>query len=179
MKLVQGFLNKPVVYCLIYLFVVPTTRIFFVRNSFLFFSNEAVNLCLFLTHVETVFCGTPYFVATSLFDNPFSRSFKALHFSAKDLFVSFRFTGAIFLKKTSDKKLKTLVTFFFNQKVEKNVQTFELSNSGQNVKTKVRENERKSSKGPTILFDLPRYCVTGFHDGGRFFEAPIYFLKSN
>ena len=32
----------------------------------------------------------PYFVATFLFDNPFSRSFKALHLSAKDLFISFR-----------------------------------------------------------------------------------------
>ena len=35
-----------------------------------------------------------------------------------DLFVSFRFTGAIFLKKTSDQKLKTFVMYFFNQKIE-------------------------------------------------------------
>ena len=83
-----------------------------------FFSNEAVNLCLFLTHFKTVFRGTPYFVATSLFNNPFSRPSKALHYSAKDLFVSFRFTGAIFLKKTSDEKLKAFMMYFFYQEIE-------------------------------------------------------------
>ena len=77
----------------------------------------------FLTHVETVFRGTQHFVATSSFDNPFSRFFKALHVSAKDLFVSFRFTGAIFLKKTSDEKLKIFVIYFFTKKLNK---TFEL-----------------------------------------------------
>ena len=65
-------------------------RVFFREEFIPFFSNEAVNLCLFLTHVETVFRGAPQFVATSLFDNPLSRSFKALHFSASDLFVSSR-----------------------------------------------------------------------------------------
>ena len=38
--------------------------------------------------------------------------------SSLDLFVSFRFTGAIFLKKTYDEKLKTFVTYFFYQKIE-------------------------------------------------------------
>ena len=66
--------------------------------------------------MSKLYRGTPYFVATSLFDNPFSRSFKALHFSAKDLFVSFRFTGTIFLKKTSDEKLKTFVMYFLTKK---------------------------------------------------------------
>ena len=96
-----------------------------------------------------MFPRTLYFVATSLFDNPCSRSFKALHFSAKDLFISFRFTRAIFLKKTFDKKLKTFVMHFFTRRKK-------LSNFCRNVKTKVRENERKSSKGPTILFNLTR-----------------------
>ena len=69
-------------------------------------------LCLLLTHIEIVFRGTRCFLVTFLFDNPFSRSFKALPFSVKDLFVSFSFTGAIFLKKTSDEKLKTFVMYF-------------------------------------------------------------------
>ena len=83
-----------------------------------FFSNVAVNVCLFLTHVETVFRGTPYFVAASLFDNLFSRSFKAFHFSAKDLFASFCFTSTIFLNKTSGEKLKASVLYFFYQKID-------------------------------------------------------------
>ena len=150
--ILASFSEKPVVYCLIYHFVVPTTRIFSWGVHSLF-SKEAVNLFLLLTHVETVFRRTPYFVATSLFDNPFSRFFKAMHFSAKDLFVRFHFTGAIFTKKTSDEKLKT----FFLPKNRIKRSTLELSNFGQNVKTKVRENKSRSSKGPTILSDLPRY----------------------
>ena len=67
----RDLISFRVAYCLIYLFVVPATRIFFVKSSFLFFFNEAVNLCLFLAHVERVFRGAPYFVATSLFENPF------------------------------------------------------------------------------------------------------------
>ena len=112
------FFDKPVVYCLTYVFVVPTTRIFSWGVHFLF-SNEAVNLCLFLT--------TPNFVATSLFDNPFSRSFKALHFSAKALIVSFCFMGAIFLKKTSDEKLKIFWCIFLpkNWIKRSNFRTFE------------------------------------------------------
>ena len=74
-------------------------------------------------YVATLFRGTQYSVATSLFDNQFFTFFKALHFSAKDLFVSFRFTRTIFLKKTSDEKLKTFVMYFFTKKSNK---TFEL-----------------------------------------------------
>ena len=75
------------------------------RSSFRFLwlcSSETANLRLLLTHVETVFRGTPYFAATALFDILFSKSFEVLHFLAKDLFVSFRLTGAIFRNKTSD-----------------------------------------------------------------------------
>ena len=115
------FPDKPVVYCLIYLFVVPTTRIFSWGVHSLF-SNKAVNLCLFLTHIEIVLRWTQCFVATCLFDNPFSRSFKALHFWAKDLFVSFRFTGAIFLKKTSEEKLKSFVMYFFTKKLNETLE---------------------------------------------------------
>ena len=97
---------------------------------------------MFLTHVETVFRGTPYFVAASLFDNLFSRSFKAFHFSAKDLFASFCFTSTIFLNKTSGEKLKASVLYFFlpkNWLKRSNLKTFEF---GWNLKAKVRENER-------------------------------------
>ena len=77
-----------------------------------------------------------------------------------DLFVSFRFTGAIFLKKTSDEKLKTFVMYFYTKKSKSLIEKpyfRELSNFGRDIKTKVRENESKMFKGPTILFDLPRY----------------------
>ena len=49
---------------------------------------------------------------------PISRCFKPFHYSVKNLFVSFRFMGAIFLKKKSDEKLKTFVMYFFYQKIE-------------------------------------------------------------
>ena len=55
-----SFSDKPAVYCLVYLFVEFSQRVFFLEEFTPFFSNEAVNLCLFLTHVETVFRGTPY-----------------------------------------------------------------------------------------------------------------------
>ena len=45
-----------------------------------FFSKEVVNLRLFLTHVERLFFGRPYFAATSLFVIPFSKSLKALKY---------------------------------------------------------------------------------------------------
>ena len=73
-----SFSDKPVVYFALSTFSKFQQRVFF-REEFLF-SNEAVNFCLFLTHVETVFHGTSYFAATPLFDNSFSKSFKALHF---------------------------------------------------------------------------------------------------
>ena len=50
----DSFSDKPVVYFFFYLFIVPTTCIF-CEECVPFFSNEAVNLCLFLTNVETVF----------------------------------------------------------------------------------------------------------------------------
>ena len=147
-----SFSNKPAVYCLIYLFVVPTT---FFREEFIpfFFFNEAVNLCLFLANVETVFYGTPYLIATTLLVKPFSRSFKNLHFSAKGLFVSLCFIGANFLKITSDEKLKTFVVYF---PTEINPSNFRLLNFDRNIKTKIRENEKKLFKGPTILINLVR-----------------------
>ena len=55
--------------------------------------------------------------------------------------------GAIFLKKTSDEKLKTFVMHSFTKKSNNFI---ELSNFCRNVETKVRENERRLSKGPTI-----------------------------
>ena len=59
--------------------------------------EEIVNLCLFFPHVERVFFRTPYFVAISLFVIPFSKSFKALHFTPIGLLFNLRFMGTIFL----------------------------------------------------------------------------------
>ena len=63
-----------------------------------------------------------HFAATSLFDISFSKSLKALDFSAKNLFISFRLTGVIFRKKTSDEYY--LCYFVYN----KSNKTLELSN---------------------------------------------------
>ena len=52
---------------------------------------------LFVTHVELVFLGKPYFSATSLFDRPFPRSLKAWHFSPKLFIHSFRVTEDMLL----------------------------------------------------------------------------------
>ena len=60
-----------------------------------------------------MFRGTSYFTTTSLFDVPFSKSFKALHFSAKHLFASFRLKDASFRKKISDGNIY-LVLFCFH-----------------------------------------------------------------
>ena len=124
-------------------------RVFFLEEFISFFSNEAVNLCLLLTHVETVLRGTPYFTATSLFGIAFSKSIKALLLSAKDLFVSFRLTGAIFRKKISEE-----CYFIYNNRINLwNFQTFEC----RNVMTKVQDNERNSSSDHKLLFELRRY----------------------
>ena len=82
-----AFFSRQTSCILPYLFFRSSENAYFFREQLIsFFSNEAVNLCLFLTHAETVFRGTPYFVATYLLDNSFSTSFKGSHFSAKDLF---------------------------------------------------------------------------------------------
>ena len=156
-----SFIDEPVVYRLNYFFIVPTTCIFF-DEPITFFSNEAVSLCLLLTHVETVIRGTQYFAATSLFDIPFSKSSKALSFSAKNQFVSFRSTRVIFT---------TWYYFVYNKSNE----TFELSDFriSRNVLTKVGDNERKSSKGPKILFDQPRYSRYRDLDYREFFLPNI------
>ena len=59
---------------------------------------------LFLTHVEIVFLGTPYFSATSLFKKPFFRSLKAWHFSPKLFTLSFRLTEGMLLPEQCSKK---------------------------------------------------------------------------
>ena len=64
-----------------------------VRNFFLFefdppFSNEDNNFALFLNQVKTLFLGTTYLFATSLFHDPCSRSLIALNVSISVLFVS-------------------------------------------------------------------------------------------
>ena len=74
-----------------------TAFIYLVVEDIPFFSKEVVNLCLFFTHVERVFFGTPYFAATSLFVIPFSKSFRALHFTPIGLLFNLHFMGIIFL----------------------------------------------------------------------------------
>ena len=68
------------------------------------FSSNGNNLFLLLAQVETVFLGTPYFSATSLFDIPFSRSFNALDCSIRDLFLCIRLCGAMIMRKVRVKK---------------------------------------------------------------------------
>ena len=60
-----------------------------------------------------MFRGTPYFVATSLFDNPFSRSFKALHFSPKRLICQFSFYGHHLSEENVWRKTKNFCDVFF------------------------------------------------------------------
>ena len=96
---------------------------------------------------------TSHFVATSSFDNPFSRSFKALHFLAKELFVSFRFTGTIFLKKTSDKKLKTFVIYFFTKKSNKMFEPWNFRILAEMLK---RNFERMRGNRPRVQ----QFCLT-------------------
>ena len=131
----------------IFWFLFPTNQLYIALSTFsqfpqcvysrekfiLYFSNEAVNLCLFFPHVKTVFRGTPYFVATSLFVNPFSRSFKALHFQPKTYLSVFVLRALSFSKKHLTKNFCDV--FFFYQK--SNIRTLELSNFDRNVKTKV------------------------------------------
>lgn len=57
------------------------------------FSSELKSFSLFLTHVDKVFLGTLYFAATSLLLIPFSKSFRAWHFSRKLLWLYLRFTA--------------------------------------------------------------------------------------
>ena len=79
-----SFSNKPVGNCFISQSQLPQ-RVRFCEEDIPVFSKEVVNLCLFFTHIERVFFGTPYFAATSLFVIPFSKSFKALHFTPTGL----------------------------------------------------------------------------------------------
>ena len=74
------------------------------------FSKEVVNLCLFFTHVERVFFGTPYFAAMSLFVIPISNSFKALHFTPIGLLFNVHFKGAIFLSQRTKNGLFEFTT---------------------------------------------------------------------
>ena len=116
------------------------------------FSSNGNNLFLFLAQVETVFLGTPYFSATSLFDIPFSRSFNALHFSIRDLFLCIRLCGAMIMRKVSVKKR-------FGEKFLKtsnqNIRKFEFRILSE-IWMKVRVNERKPSKGLTKVFEKSR-----------------------
>ena len=54
------------------------------------FSSAAKSFSLLLTQVD-VFFGTPYFAATSLFDNHFSRSLNDWHFPRRVLWTYLRF----------------------------------------------------------------------------------------
>ena len=107
-------------------------------------SNCFVSSSLFVQEGLDFQSKTPYFVASFLFDNPFSRSFKALHFSAKDLFISFPKNFCdVFLPKNRIKR--------------SNFRTFEF---WPNVKTKVRENERSNNfVRPTEICKISRVIL--------------------
>ena len=83
---------------------------FSVKKTFLFFSKEIVRFCLFFTHVERVFFGTPYFATTSLFAIPFPKSFKPLHFTPIGLLFNLRFRGTIFLSQRTKNGLFEFAT---------------------------------------------------------------------
>ena len=82
---------------------------FFRELDILFFSKEVVNLCLFFTHVERAFFGTPYFAAASLFVIPFSKSLKALHFIP--IGFNLHFIGNIFLSERTKNNLIEFMMF--------------------------------------------------------------------
>ena len=67
----------------------PTEKTYFKIAPFTLFpfSSAAKSFSLLLTQVDKVFFGTPYFAATSLLDNPFSRSLSDWHFSSRVLNV--------------------------------------------------------------------------------------------
>ena len=69
-------------------------------------SSAAKCFHLFLIHVEMEFLGTPYFSATSLFERPFSSSFKVWHFSPKLFTLSCRLTEDMLLPERMLKKRK-------------------------------------------------------------------------
>ena len=106
---------------------------------------------------------TPYFVATFLFHSPFSRSFKALHFSARDLCISFRKNFCdVFLPKNRIKR--------------SNFRTFEF---WPNVKTKVRENERsKNFVRPTEICKILRVILPKEVRNGQGTEEFVVAIKT-
>ena len=112
-----------------------------------FFSKEVVNLCLFFTHVERVFFGTPYFAATSLFVIPFSKSFKALHFTPIGLLFNLRFMGTIFLSQRTKNGLFEFTTLYAFKNQMHDSKTFEWSNSMEKVRILLKKlgEVRKSS----------------------------------
>ena len=67
------------------------------------------------------------------------------------------------------RKTKNFCDIFLPKNRMKSSHFIEFSNFGRNVKTKVRKNDRKSSTGPTILFDLPRYS--------RYRDSRVFLLK--
>ena len=82
--------------------------------------------------------------------------------SPLNLFVSFRFTGAIFLEKTSDEKLKTFVMYFFGKNLNKTFElyrTFEFWSKSYNESSREREEIVQVSNNfvrPTEIFEISR-----------------------
>ena len=111
-----------------------------------FFSKKVANLCLFFTHVERVFFGTPYFAATSLFVIPFSKSFTPI-----GLLFNLRFMvlwAPFFSRKEPimvSLNSRPFVYVFKNQMHD--LKTFECSNSSQKVQILLKKlgEIRKSS----------------------------------
>ena len=92
-------------------------------------------MCLFFTHAERVFFGTPYFAATSLFLIPFSKSFKALHFTPIGLLLNLVFWAPFFSRK--EPRMVCLNSrgsvYVFKNRMHDS-ETFECTNSSQKIR---------------------------------------------
>ena len=104
-----------------------------------------------------MFHGTPYFVATSLFDNPFPRSFKALHFSPKRLICRFSFYGHHLSQENVWRKTKNFCDVFFLTK------SFRILVEMLNISSREWEEIVQGSNNfvqPTKIFEISRFEIS-------------------
>ena len=101
-----SFSNKPVENCFIYYGRSSRSACFFVKKTLLSFPKK-FSIC---AYVERVFFGTSYVAATSLFVIPFSRFFKAIHFTPIGLLFNLRFMGTIFISQRTKNGLFEFTT---------------------------------------------------------------------
>ena len=118
----------------IYLVVAPTAYAFsWRRHSFLF--QRSCQFVLIFHPCRKVFIGTPYFAATSFFVIPFSKSFRALHFTPIGLLFNLILRASFFSRKEPRMvclKSRRFVYVFENRMNDS--KTLECSNSCQKVR---------------------------------------------